>query len=109
MLYPGRTAQRWALRFPIAPGAEAEAARIRSHFSPQPTKSYNPRIRRNIALVAGICFTLILVAALLLRESAMPVEILVGMAVGGAILALASLILGLHWHIELRKRQRANG
>lgn len=98
---------RWALRFPTVPGAEGEAAKVRSYFTPQ-IKAYNPRIRRNTALIASAFFILLFVAALLLRESVTQVEILVGMAVGGAIFGLASLLFALIWHIELRKRQRGN-
>ena len=98
---------RWALRFPTVPGAEGEAARVRSHFTPQ-IKAYNPRIRRNIALITSVFFILLFVVALLLRETVTPVEILVGMAVCGAIFGLVSLFFALSWHIELRKRQRSN-
>lgn len=99
---------RWALRFPTVPGAEGEAANVRSHFTPI-KNAYNPRIRRNSALLVSAFFALLFVTALSLRVTATPVEILVGMAVGGAIFGLVSLLFALICHIELRKRQRGNG
>ncbi len=99
--------RRWALRFPTVPGAEGEAAKVRSHFTPH-IKAYNPRIRRNIALIASAFFVSLFVAAFLLRGTVTPVEILVGMAVCSAIFGLASLFFASIWHIELRKRQRSN-
>jgi len=104
------TPRTWAIRIPVAAGAEGDARRVYDYYHsgrPAPKEIKLPGVRnyrraRNIALVVAAVSLAAFAVAMLMRERQDLVEVLVVTAVSGLGIGIGALLLALIWHLRLK-------
>ena len=91
----------WTLRFPVAQGAQSQAAAVQHHYqtrAPELTAQRDPKRMRGIGMVIAVLGAIALLWGLILFRTNLNPTLLITLLISGIMLTPGGLLIAIVWH-----------